>query len=381
MQLRSIDLFAGCGGLSLGLGRAGFQTVVASELDQWAAATYSANFPDVDLKQGDVAEIDPSFWKGHRGQIDLVAGGPPCQGYSVAGRRQFGEIPGTNSLVDAFIDVVELVRPRAVLLENVAGFRTAHIRPGVKALPHTIARLEDLGYYVQYKILQAADFGVPSLRSRLFLIATASALQMDPFEHIAGLAHARVSTLEAIGDLPQIAAGEGKDDQVDYDRLPTTDYQVSMRVGSSAVTNHVAMKHTPRLIERFRGIAPGGSSYRLSAEKVTVYKSNNQRLIGEEPSLCITANFQSSYIHPIMDRNLTAREAARLMSFPDSFKFKGKRTLMSRNFLKKYGREHEAGLSQYNQIGNSVPPKLAECLGRAINEALKHPSSASDCAA
>jgi DNA (cytosine-5)-methyltransferase 1 len=132
------------------------------------------------------------------------------------------------------------------------------------------------------------------------------------------------------------------------------------------------MKHTQRLVDRFADIIPGGSAYKLSGEgvtaPVTVYKSNNQRLVPSLPSLCITANFQSNYVHPTLHRNLTAREAARLQTFPDSFVFKGRRTLMSSTLLAAEGRHEENHLSQYNQIGNAVPPLLARVLGERLLE-------------
>lgn len=371
MQLKALDLFAGCGGLSLGLERAGFNVVLANELDRSAAETYAANHGATTLLQGDIRELDPEIWRGLRGRIDLVAGGPPCQGFSVTGRRQYGEFMPQNSMVDAFLDVVAHVMPRTVLLENVAGFRTAKLRPGVLALPFVLGRLQSLGYEAKATVLQAADYGVPSLRSRLFVVASLGALPEGLFPsptHGAATAMDKrhVGCLEAISDLPPIAACEGVEGPVPYTSGPLNAYQSELRQGSEGVHNHVAMNHTPRLVERFKTIRPGGSSYLLPGSGVTVYKSNNQRLMPQLPSLCITANFQSNYIHPVLHRNLTAREAARLMSYPDTYVFKGKRTLMSKKFLEKYGRAAEAGLSQYNQIGNSVPPLLAAALGRSL---------------
>jgi len=368
MQLKALDLFAGCGGLSFGLDEAGIDVVLANEADAWAADTYEYNHPDTHMLRGDVRSLLRADLRALRGEIDLVAGGPPCQGFSLAGRRQFGEIPFQNTLVEAYLNVVAEVRPRLVLMENVQGFRTAQLRPGVRALPYTIERLKDLGYDPAVLSLQAADFGVPSLRARVFVVAVLGAMPFDPTP-VPQFGEGRVqpyrNCLEAISDLPLLAAGQGVDGQVAYTAPAINAYQRTMRIGSAGVTNHVAMRHTPRLVERFRTIPPGSSSYR-SVEGVTVYKSNNQRLVGDVPSLCITANFQSNYIHPQQHRNLTAREAARLMSFPDRYVFRGKRTLMSKALLDKEGRSDEANLSQYNQIGNAVPPLLARALGERL---------------
>jgi DNA (cytosine-5)-methyltransferase 1 len=171
--------------------------------------------------------------------------------------------------------------------------------------------------------------------------------------------------LDAISDLPVLGAGEGTDGLQPYSTSAGNSYQRLMRQGSRNVANHVAMRHTSRLVERFQQIKPGDSAY-TSSTGATVYKSNNQRLIPELPSLCITANFQSTYVHPHQHRNLTAREAARLMTFPDWYIFKGKRTLMSKALLMKYDRHSEANLSQYNQIGNAVPPLLAQAVGESL---------------
>ena len=324
--------------------------------------------PDTHLLRGDVRHIDHGELRALRGEIDLVAGGPPCQGFSVSGRRQFGEVPLQNTLIEAFLSVVEQIRPLLVLMENVAGFRTAQLRPGVRALPFALDRLAGLGYDTAVLTLQAADYGVPSLRSRVFIVAALGGLPGDPTPPAtfgAGAAFRHRSCLEAISDLPALDSGQGTDSLQAHTAPAFNRYQALMRAGSAGVTNHVSMRHTSRLVRRFQTIPPGSSSYR-SVEGVTVYKSNNQRLVADLPSLCITANFQSNYIHPVQDRNLTAREAARLMTFPDQYEFKGKRTLMSKALLDKEGRSAEANLSQYNQIGNAVPPMLGRALGERL---------------
>jgi DNA (cytosine-5)-methyltransferase 1 len=370
MQLKALDLFAGCGGLSLGLEDAGIDVMLANEVDAWAADTYEYNHPDTLLLRGDIRAIPRTNLSALRGEIDLIAGGPPCQGYSVSGRRQFGEVPTQNTLVEAYFDVVDLIRPRFVLMENVAGFRTAQLRPGIQALPFALDRLEKLGYDPVVLSLQAADFGVPSLRSRIFILATLGSWRHDPTPRATfgvGTSRKHRGCLDAIADLPVLGAGEGVESLQPYTDPVSNQFQSAMRLASAGVTNHVAMRHTNRLVERFKTIPQGGSSYR-GTENVTVYKSNNQRLVPTIPSLCITANFQSNYIHPLQNRNLTAREAARLMTFPDHYVFKGKRTLMSKSLLDKEGRGAEANLSQYNQIGNAVPPLLAKALGERIIE-------------
>lgn len=387
MQFKVLDLFAGCGGLSLGLSQAGFQVVAAVEIDQWAADTYRRNHLGVEVIQSDIRLLDSGFLRERfHGVIDLVAGGPPCQGFSVSGKRQYGLVKEQNNLVEEFIRVVEAVEPKAVLIENVSGFRTGHIKPGNPVMSYLYGELKRLGYESDARVLQATDYGVPSLRSRIFVVGSRRGLPFSPFPiptHSADSSlekAALISTWDAISDLPELRASEGVDAFVSYAGEPVNDYQREMRSASPGVANHIAMKHTPRLVERFKSLPQGSKGYDLGRTEggkdgapVTIYKSNNQRLIASEPALCITANFQSTYVHPYQPRNLTAREAARLMSYPDSFYFCGKRTQMSSGFLKKYGREDEDFLSQYNQIGNSVPPRLGRAIGLKLHSLLSVP--------
>ena len=381
MQLKVLDLFAGCGGLSLGLEMAGLEVVAACEVDQWASDTYRENHKNTQLIQADISKLPDGFWRSEfKGKIDVVAGGPPCQGFSVSGKRQYGVISETNSLVTNFLKVVGETDPDYVIVENVKGFRTGSISKNKKVFDYLVETLGLLGYHVYHDTLNAEQFGVPSLRARLFVVASKERFSISPFKRpthstFNGNGFSPLVTVaDAIADLPPIAASEGQEFGQRYYTEAQNYYQKIMRQGSLAVNNHVAMKHAQRLIEGFKGLEQGHSSYRIGRqtgeEKVTSYKMNNQRLFSDKPSLCITANFQSTFVHPTLPRNLTAREAARLMSFPDTYLFKGKRTQMSSTFLKKYGREHEDYLSQYNQIGNAVPPLLGKAVGEGLRTAI-----------
>lgn len=380
--MKVLDIFAGCGGLSLGFTQAGCEVVAACEIDKWAAETYATNHPNVTLFNSGIQELTSDFLRREfRGEVEMVAGGPPCQGFSVSGKRQYGVLLDKNQLVYEFGRVVEAVRPKVFLMENVRGFTTATIDGKTNALSGVKAKMQKLGYHVYDAVLQAADFGIPQYRSRVFVIGTLAELNTSPFPAPThSLEGGRVSKRylsvgEAISDLPPIKAREGTDDSQPYTKPAENKYQQEMRIDSEAVYNHEAMKHTKRLVERFAQIPPGGSGYKIgrtetfaNEEAVTVYKSNNQRLIEGLPSLCITANFQSTYIHPTLNRNLTAREAARIMTFPDRFILRGKRTLMSSTLLESEGRSDENYLSQYNQLGNAVPPLLARFIGERIAE-------------
>jgi len=382
-KLRALDLFAGCGGLSFGLAQAGFEVIGSVEKDKWAAETYAFNHPNVPVYQNNISTLSNEFLADNfRDKVDVIVGGPPCQGFSVSGKRQYGELNELNNMVLEFVRAIEIVKPEYFLFENVAGFRSAALDENRGALPYLKSKLESEGYFTATNVIQAADFGIPQFRRRLFMIGSTKPLLQSPFpipthsNEVGSSKKRYVSIMDAIGDLPPIKAREGHNGKQNYTLNPNNEYQKKLRLQSNGVYNHEAMKHSKRLVERFEGIPQGGRGYDIGRSKVrkkdsavTVYKSNNQRLVENLPSLCITANFQSNYVHPILNRNLTAREAARLQSFPDRFVFMGRRTLMSRKLLEAEGRHDENNLSQYNQIGNAVPPLLAKQLGMGLLEA------------
>lgn len=377
-----IDLFAGCGGFSAGMRRAGFEGICEVEIDEWACDTLRNNFDSADILQSNIQDICDARIKKYSG-VDIIIGSPPCQGFSVAGTSQYRVEDPRNELIMWCLHWVDLLRPRIVIIENVPAMLTKLDRNGY-TVPEIINKyLSPLGYKTQQAILNAADFGVPQLRRRAFIVSTIADTHYifpSPSHHQRTghyslfEAHLKpyVTVWDAISDLPQIKAGEGRDTAEHYASSPQSDYQTIMRENSHYVFNHVAMRHTDRLIQRFKKINAGqslkdvplehGQQRILSGEKVTnPFKYNNYRLDPSKPSLAIPASFQSLFLHPYEHRNLTAREAARLMSFPDDFIFKGKRTTMS----------WEKHLSQYNQIGNAVCPLVAYALGTEAIKAIR----------
>lgn len=377
--MKSLDLFAGAGGMTLGFKNAGIESVGAVEIDRFAAETFKRNFPEIPIYQRDISsfsneEIDELF-----SSIDMVVGGPPCQGFSVAGPAQYGIIDKRNSLIMEFFRFIEVLRPKYCVLENVKGILSGKMNATQKALAVYMDALKKIGYVSKVYILQAADFGVPQFRERVVIISTQDdkCLPIDIEGGYSGEEN-WVKVRDVFGDLPVVNAGEGTNDLVPYDKLPQSIYQENMRINSLGVTNHVAMKHTQRLVDRFANIPQGGSLLDVPAEygqrlrngnELDVnkrYKTNNQRLHPDRVSFIVTASFQSTFVHPYLNRNLTAREGARLQSFPDNFFFCGPRTLMSKSLLIRENRIDEIGLSQYNQIGNAVPPRMAEGIAKAI---------------
>lgn len=377
--MTSLDLFAGAGGITLGFKKAGIKSIAAIEIDRFAAETFRHNFPDIPLYNRDIYSFsDEEILKRFSG-VDIIAGGPPCQGFSVAGPSQYGIIDQRNTLIMEFFRFIKVLRPKICVLENVKGILSGKMNASQKALTAYIDALKAIGYTSKVFVLQAADFGVPQYRERVVIVSSQDSKYIP--ENIIGEFAGEenwIKVKDVFGDLPLIQAGEGTNDRVDYISSPLSSYQEYIRQGSTGVTNHIAMKHTPRLIERFNCIPQGGSLLDAPSEhgqrqrngsELDVnkrYKTNNQRLHPERVSNIITASFQSTFVHPYLNRNLTAREGARLQSFPDSFYFCGPRTLMSKSLLIKENREDEIGLSQYNQIGNAVPPRMAEAIAKAI---------------
>jgi len=376
-MITSLDLFAGAGGLTLGLKNAGIQSVGAVEIDRFASETFRLNFPDVPQYNRDIYSFSDEEIKELFSGVNMIVGGPPCQGFSVAGPSQYGKIDKRNTLIMEFFRFISVLKPDVAILENVKGILSGKMDKKNKALDVYSKELEKIGYHSKVFVLQTADFGVPQHRERVIVISSKNE-RLIP-KAIEGEYKGKwITVKDVFGDLPTINAGEGVDTGVPYSCAPLTDYQRWIRNGSTMVYNHIAMKHTPRLIERFKHIPQGCSVKDVAAEygqrerggsdldKKQRFKMNNQRLHPDKVSTAVTASFQSTFVHPILNRNLTAREGARLQSYPDTFVFCGPRTLMSKTLLIREHRENEIGLSQYNQIGNSVPPRMAESIGKVI---------------
>lgn len=375
-----IDLFAGCGGMSLGFSMAGFTPVAASEIDEWAGDTYVYNHPQSKLIRGDIRAIRD--WDARvpmvKGKIDGVVGGPPCQGFSLSGSRDAHD--PRNSLFVDFVRCVKHFQPKFFVLENVPGLLSMRTAQGKPVIEIILSECFSAGYKAAYSVLNAAHYGVPQLRERVFIIGVQ---KKYPYSKSIIFPHSNVDSYVtvdmAVSDLPPIESGEGTEHQ-DYSLVPQNSYQQWARLGSNGVYNHVAMRHTQRLIERFKVIRNGQSVADVPKEHSAlkrgnpnvksgkVYGQNNMRVHGDLPSPTVAASFQSNFIHPHLNRNFTAREGARLQSFPDTYVFKGKRTTMS----------WEKSLSQYQQIGNAVPPLLAKAIAKNISEYFGRIASVTD---
>lgn len=339
MTVTAIDLFAGGGGLSAGLQMAGATIELAVEVDHDAAATYGANHPGVTVLE---RKITRSFVLA-ADRPAILAGGPPCQGWSTLGHRGSAKRRASqNAAMGLFIRQIRLLRPWSIVLENVRGLAVAD---GGRRVERIAATFSALGYEPTLALLRASDFGVPQLRHRLFLVGVDRELGFRyEFPQPAGGPAQTVD--DAIGDLPRLAAGESADRHV---RAPRTSLQRALRGRGTRLSLHTAPTHPPHLQALLCALPKEGGDTRdlpASLRPSSGFHNTYARLRSNEPAPAVTSSIgrvsSGRHVHPTQDRALTPREAARLQTFPDSYMWKG------------------VGLwSIYRMVGNAVPPRLA----------------------
>lgn len=351
-DLTYVDLFAGAGGLSVGLERAGFELLHAVEVDEDARSTFAANRQgmDPDDLSGDIREIDTAKIKDLTGSnsVDLVAGGPPCQGFSEVVSPDGSD--DRNHLFVNFIQWVDELDPDAALFENVRGMQNTADGKFLEAVGESFSKM---GYNVTHRVVRASDFGVPQLRRRLIVLATKKDLNNRPFNGFELNPVETPGVIDGIGDLPEVGAGEEK---TEYEDDPNTVIQQDLRGDNDELTLHRAADHSEEMVEMISHIPDGGNRTAIpdDLQPQSGYHNSYSRLDSEEPAVAITSNMSkpssARCIHPFQHRGLTPREGARLQTFPDSYRFDG-------------------GLvSVRAQIGNAVPPYLGEALGYYLKQ-------------
>lgn len=370
------DLFSGAGGLSLGLEQAGMKVVLSADHDPRALETHSHHFGGMAVKWdlSDPSRVEEIASLMEENKIEVLAGGPPCQPFSLAGRpiikslvRQGRREPHDTrrDLWRSFLEVARLAEPQAVIMENVPAMA---LDREMFILRSMVLELEMLGYHVHTRVLEAWRYGVPQLRNRLFLVAVKGGTIFEWGEESAR----KVTLANAISDLPAVEGGwrpQGwKDGWTEYGG-PTTSYQRRMRKGVEEPDRNRIFDHITRPVrdddkEAFE-LLDSQTSYadlpaRLKRYRDDIFQDKYKRLAGDDVSRTITAHIAKDgywYIHPEQNRTLTIREAARVQSFPDWFRFAG------------------APSVAFRQIGNAVPPLLGEAVGRAVLESLSSPVS------
>lgn len=385
--MKVLDLFAGAGGFSLGFRLSGFQVLGGVEIDEWASDTFRYNHPSATVLTTDITLLtDDELLDAFPDKPDIIIGGPPCQGFSICVKNAGDPKDPRNSLFMEMIRATKLFSPSIVVIENVPNLlkaRTAAKTPVVAIMEKEFQRL---GYFVYYTVLNATDYGVPQIRKRFILIASKTELAQPfpaPTHSVGGENSLKVTpTLwDAISDLPDIEAREGSEVMA-YDKAPLNDYQNLLRAGSDVVHNHKAMNHSKRTVQRFSVMKWGQSvsdvpdslkPYKRNSKgeiSGKAYDQNNRRMYPNAPCHTIPASFYANFVHPYKNRNFTAREGARIQSFPDWYVFQGKPTVVSRKLLEREGRISERHLCQYNQIGNAVPPLLAKAVADNLKDQL-----------
>ncbi|MCR4314519.1 MAG: DNA cytosine methyltransferase [Candidatus Uhrbacteria bacterium] len=359
----AIELFAGAGGMSLGFESEGFDVRVASDWDKDCAETHRYNQPDTKFLCGSIEELDhKAFQKVGRiiaGELDVMAGGPPCQGFSInAPKRNIGD--PRNKLFKHYVRLVDRLRPRFIVLENVPGMLS--LEHG-KVAQQIVTSFNEIGYKMDFKVLFAPDFGVPQERRRVIFLgnrigADISFPKPTHFPSGALMSPRYVTVAEAIGDLP---TPSDEDESLQYPKkLRVSGYAKELREGADVVYNHCLGILGKRNLERIKHIPPGGSwrdiPFELLPEGMKRAKRSDHtkrygRLHPEGLASTILTKCDphwGAYIHPDQDRTLSVREAARFQGFPDRYRFLGSKA------------------SQYSQVGNAVPVPLASAVARAI---------------
>lgn len=328
MAYNYIDLFCGAGGLSLGFDKAGFENVFAIEIEPDFAETYRRNFPQHKLIVDDIRNIDNDKIKAlvNNKDVDVIIGGPPCQGFSIAGNIGRTLIEDErNDLFKEFVRFVACIQPKLFVMENVAAMAT-HLKG--RTIRSVVEAFEDTGYRVKYKVLNSSDYEIPQERRRIVIVGVRKDINA---EFCYPEVSEKVLTIkDAIDDLPKLESGQ-----------------------TSNIPNHIAMKHSPQMLKKMSYIKDGGDRMDIP-EELRPLSGDVRKYIrydSTKPSVCVTGDMRKIF-HYEQNRALTARELARIQSFPDDFVFEG------------------TSIHIQQQIGNAVPPKLAYRIALQVEEVL-----------
>lgn len=365
-----IDLFAGVGGFSCGFRKAGYNIVLANEIDASIAHSYSLNHPETKMVNDDIKNLLPEV-KGMKGKVDVIIGGPPCQGFSMAGARirtnkgsAFLDDP-RNYLFRHYFAIVQEVEPQFFVMENVPGMLSMQGGKIIEEIERLFSDPNNFtggAYYLYKQVLDAHDYGVPQDRHRLIIFGSKKKLDFEQLfkkvkDDMVASGEISMHTIgDAISDLNWLESGEGQFEQ-EYRFEPKTEYQKQRRGGSKVLYNHIATKHNDVAIKRIKELKPGGRRLDLKeGENIkSVHSGAYGRMMWNDSSKTIITRFDTPssgvYIHPEKTRTITPREAARIQSFDDDFIFYGNKS------------------SVIKQIGNAVPPLLAYYLAKVIEEA------------
>lgn len=350
-KYRVLDLFSGCGGLSKGFELSGFEIAGGIDFNSEAIKTFNNNFKKAKGLCCDLSEFtedDIKSYINEIGKVDIIIGGPPCQGFSSANRNKIEDDP-RNKLFYQFIKFVDIIQPKVIVIENVRGIVTTD---NGYAKNQIYDIFTSRGYEVNHKLLDASEYGVPQKRIRNFFVITKS--EKFNFDNIKKTKK-KITVKEAIGDLYNL---ESKNEFANNSKY-NNDYILKMKNKCNKIYNH-EVRYPAEIVQKRISYVKQGENWQAIPTELFSNQRNNRhssaykRLNEEDVSVTIdTGNSHSNYFHPLYNRIPTVREAARLQSFPDDFVFLGTRT------------------AQYRQVGNAVPPFLARSIAKKIKEELK----------
>jgi DNA (cytosine-5)-methyltransferase 1 len=358
-----IDLFAGCGGFSVGFQQAGFQTIKAVEFDKQIANSYIHNHADTQMLVEDIGKIDnENYFSEH--EANVIIGGPPCQGFSMSGKRiranTFKDDP-RNYLFKHYLNVVKIVKPDFFVFENVKGILTMKngeiFNEILKAFSDK-TNFDGVKYFFSYRLVKTVEFGIPQKRERVIIFGSRDKnidfndyfeKTLQKFQNKNPNFLEPVTVWNAISNFPEPSKnGEIKNPK------SKTNYQKYLSSKNQIITNHYKPNHSENAIERMKQIKNGENWTSLKDDIKSVHSGSYGRLKKDDVAPTIVTRFDTpsggKFIHPTKNRTLTPREAARIQSFPDSFVFIGTKSSICK------------------QIGNAVPPKLAYFLAEMIKE-------------
>ncbi|EPB8161720.1 DNA cytosine methyltransferase [Clostridium perfringens] len=351
-KLNVLDLFSGAGGLSRGFLDAGYNVVLGVDFDDMALKTFKENHGSAEVMKVDLFNHENiksiiNFLEKKNTKIDVLVGGPPCQGFSLAGPRNKDD--KRNTLYTAMVKTAKVLKPKAVVLENVPGLLTLYDGIAAKRI---IKDFSELGYKVKPQVLYAPEYGIPQIRKRVFFVALLNSEKEFEFPDAILTENEFVTCEDAIGDLDGLEGKLGEFEQ-DYTSDARTEYQKLMRKNSKRVYNHIATKHTEKTIKMI-SMVPEGKNYKALPEEYRCQFNFNEALTryhSKKPSRTIDTGHRTHF-HYKYNRIPTVRENARLQSFPDDFIFYGNKS------------------QQYKQVGNAVPPLLGYHLAKQLKNYL-----------
>lgn len=335
-KYKIIDLFCGIGGFSYGFEMTKrFETILGVDFWDVALNTFKKNHPTTHIEQRDITKLEDSFFEKYTNEVDVIIAGPPCQGFSMSGKRDVFDV--RNSLFYEVIRVVKVVNPKIVVIENVVGLLSMQTLDGILVKDKIETELKKLGYYVKYQVLTASDYGVPQNRKRVIFIAA----KVDNITFPLPTTFKPITVGDALSNIP-----ENGDVY-----LPCENEYQRIMSGNKKILNHKPIKHAELIVKRMHSVPQGGNWRDIPLELGQgggVHSNNYRRLKWDEPSITIKHVSKSMIIHPIFDRTPTIREVARLQSFRDDFEILG--TIYN----------------QHQQLANAVPPLLGQAIASSV---------------